>query len=327
VRSTRLLSSIERALGFDPLPVPPHVFSLGPQHLAYGSFDRRGDGFALRALHRVELPPGAFQRGLLGGPPKDPGVLEQALGDLRGRLPGTVREASLVVPDGWLRVSFGEGGDLPDGPRARDEVLRFKLRRLVPFRVEELRVGAVELPSQDASTPRLVLAFALETVLAQLEGVFERAGIHVGQVVSASLALLAALEPPEGEVLAVALVETEGYTLAFAHGAELLLHRYKAAGEGVESGVRAGLVRRDLLLTRNFLEEQLARTRIDRAFLVAPPDLETGWLNLLEDGLGLPVVPLRASHLPFSGSEAAFGTPLPLTLVAPMLGAATREVP
>ena len=182
MRSTRLPSSIERFLGFGPRPLPPHVFFLSGRQLAYASFtgpggDRRG----LAAFRRVALPPDLFTPGPLAGPARDPAVLADALRELTQAFPEPVEEASLVVPDAWMRVTFTEGGDLPDNPRVRDEAVRFKLKRLVPFRVEELRVHALEVGN------RLVIGFALDNLLSQVEEIFEEQGVRLGQIVNASL--------------------------------------------------------------------------------------------------------------------------------------------
>lgn len=318
MRSTRLPSSIERFLGFGPRPLPPHVFFLSGRQLAYASFtgpggDRRG----LAAFRRVALPPDLFTPGPLAGPARDPAVLADALRELTQAFPEPVEEASLVVPDAWMRVTFTEGGDLPDNPRVRDEAVRFKLKRLVPFRVEELRVYALEVGD------RLVIGFALDNLLSQVEGIFEEQGVRLGQIVNASFALAAAVEPPPGEVLALALVEEDGYALTFVQGPEPLLHRFKAGEAALDDD--GDSVRRDLQLTRSFMHRQLGNQPVGRALLVAPPEIEARWLGWLREGLNAPAEAVSAVHLPVEPSSV--GTTAPWPILAPMLGAAVREVP
>lgn len=294
------------------------MFFVDDRQIAYAGLERRsGDTWDLVAWSRVDLPSGCFQDGRLGGSLKNPEAVKAALAELSATFPGPVDDASLVLPDAWVRVTFTEGGDLPSDPATRQEVLRFKLKRLVPFRIEDLRVSAMELETAEGESPRLVIAFALESLLAQLEALFEGQGIRLGQIVGASLALLIAVEPGDREVLALALVGAEDYSLSFVRGAELLLHRYKSSGESIL---------RDLLLTRSFLEDQLGENTVARALVVAPPDLEPRWVEWMQEGLG-PVEPLGPRHLPLTPESLPQAATLPWELLAPMVGAALREVP
>ena len=193
----------QKALGFEPVPAPPHVFGLDARSLRYGQFVRDRQGFRLRGWREAALPPDAFHTGLLGGPLRDPAAFEALVGGLvrsiRGT-PGGLKEASLVLPDAWLRVTFSEITDVPRQAEARDEVLRWKLRRLVPFRVDELRVGAVEvepLPVQEEPR-RLLLGFGVEQLLAQIEDAFAAHGVAASPTPAWRCSRPWSCPPPEG---------------------------------------------------------------------------------------------------------------------------------
>jgi len=326
--------------------VPPHVFAVEPRRLCYGQFTRAGQGFRFRAWREVPLPGDAFHAGILGGPLRDPRAFGETLARLIGELPGAVKEASLVLTDPWLRVTFSEVGELPRGAEQRDEVLRWKLKRLVPFRVDELRISAVEVAplATQAEPRRLILGFAVEQLLAQLEEAFEAAGVRIGQITNRSLATIAAVaspagppgqspdgdEPPargaiDGAPLfwALLLVEEAGYTLAFVRGAEPVLHRFKGFAGSLPEAARSSFVSRDLKLTRDFLDEQFPGSRLERVVLAAPAELEPPWLERLREGLGQSAAPLDGRHLPPLQAE---GATAPWRELAPLLGAARREV-
>jgi hypothetical protein len=327
VRSTKLPSWIERFLGFDPVPVSPHIFALDGERLRYGQFARDRHGFRLRAFREAALPRDPFQHGPLGGPLRDPAAFREIVSGLVKSIPGGLRDASLVLPDAWLRVTFSESGELPKTADALDEVLRWKLRRLVPFRVDDLRVSATEvspIPGQEEPR-RLLLGFAVDQLLTQVEDAFAAAGVRLGQVTNASLALLSAVGPvPAGSFAALVLVGNEGYTLIFARGGEPVLHRYKAFTGTLPEGPRTGFVGRDLKLTRNFLDEHFPGSALGPVLLLAPPELEPAWLDRLEEGLGTSAAPLDGRHLPALRAEEA-AVPAWRDL-APMLGAARQEV-
>jgi hypothetical protein len=314
-------------LGFDPIPVSPHVFALDGERLRYGQLLRDRHGFRLRNFRQAALPRDPFQHGLLGGPPRDPGAFRELVAGLVKGIPGGVKEASLVLPDTWLRVTFSESGDLPPAGEALNEVLRWKLKRLVPFRVDELRVSAAEvapLPGQEEPR-RLLLGFAVEQLLAQVEDAFSAAGVRLGQISNVSLSLLAATDPPPGgSFAALMVVEDEGYTLVFSRGGEPVLHRYKGFAGALPEASRGSFVGRDLKLTRNFLDEHFPGAPLGSVLLLAPPEVEPTWIDRLEEGLGAPAAPLDGRHLPPLRAEDS-NVP-PWRDLAPMLGAARREV-
>jgi hypothetical protein len=330
VRSTKSPSwtkAYRKLLGYDPVPAPPHAFSIDARRLRYGQFVRDRHGFRLRNWRQAAVPPDAFHGGLLGGPLRDPAAFAALVG---GLVQGAgVREASLVVPDAWLRVSFTEITDVPRQAEARDEVLRWKLRRLVPFRVDELRVAAAEvapLPVQEEPR-RLLLGFGVEQLLAQIEDAFAAHHVRIGRITSSSLALLSAVELPGG-FSAVVQVEPEGYSLIFARGGEPVLHRYKPFTGGMptpQDAAQVGFVTRDLKLTRNFLDENFPGSTLGSVLVLAPPEVEQEWMERLREGLDASsILPVDGRTLPSLRSEDPVAPPW--REIAPMLGAVRQEV-
>lgn len=332
MKSTRSPSWIERLTGLDPVAPPPHVFALDRRELRYGSFHRAPQGYTFDTSRHEPLPEGLLSTGHLGGTLREPRAFWELLQGFVENLPGPIEEASLVLPDSWLRLIFTESEDLPRGRKARDEVLRFKLKRLVPFRVEELRLATLEVhPFPNQTEPRrLMIGFAIDSFLEQLEDAFRGVGIEIGRITNTTLALAAGLEPltAAGELAALVLVEPEDFTLSFYLGGELLLYRYKAFGDEDRSAawdaasIDAGAVRRDLRLTSSFVRQNFPEKALSRLFLAAPEEVETRWLDWLADELDVAPEPLGFEHFPLNRTQAGESW----LVTGPLLGAAATEV-
>ena len=306
--------------------MPPVVFAVDENRLVYSRFENNDIGYQLVDYQVVDLDPDLFATGPVGGPIHDPEKFRAAVAELQQGFEAEVTEGSLILPDPWLRMALVESEDLPRKGSAREEVLKWKLQRIVPFRVEELRVrGTPGYPRpRQKSAARVLVGFGLESLLHQLEGVFADRGIHLGYISSESLTLLSAVrEVLDGvEMGAVAFVSPRGYSLTFVRRGEPVLHRFKALPQSVDDEPPLQLVDRDLRLTMTYLQDHYPGAEIGRLLLLGPRELEKRWLDWLSDGFGLPANALRMENLPLSTP----GREVPLYQVATLLGAVRQEV-
>ena len=305
--------------------MPPAVFFVDANRVRYARFEGEAGGFELKDYQAVALEPDLFAVGPVGGPIHDPEVFRSALTELQERIDGEVGEGSLILPDPWLRTALVESEDLPKKGEAREEVLKWKLQRIVPFRVEELRVRGTETrPLSGSGSGRVLLGFGLETLLRQFEGVFESRGIQLGFISSESLTLLSAVRDvmTGADLGAVAFVSPRGYSLTFVLDGAPVLHRFKALPQMAGDEPPKDLVDRDLNLTKMYLQDQFSEGQLRRLLFVGPQEIEDRWLDWLGSGLGLQAHPLRRENLPLTGLDGN----VPLYEVATMLGAARQEI-
>ena len=343
MKSTKLPLWIEKILGTDPLPPPPHIFALDLPPgdlegrppggdgeaageggaLRYGSFHRGPQGFVYASQQRIDLPVGLFGSGPLGAPLRDAQAFAERVRLLVDGIEGPLKEASLVLPDRWLRLNFTEITELPSRPRDVAEVLRFKLKRLVPFRVEDLRVASSEVrPFPNQQEPRrLLLGFAIEVLMAQIEDAFAAAGVELGRITNTTLALIASLEHNLGaqDLAALITLQPGAYTVCYFQAGEPLLYRYKTLPETAEP---SSSVRRDLRLTSGFINQHFPDRPLSHLYLAAPQEYEERWLEWLHDEFQVAPEPLAFQHFDVTRTQVG-----PTWLeTAPLLGAASLEV-
>jgi hypothetical protein len=309
-------------LGTVPPPVPPHVFEVDANALRYAAFTRRGAQLELERWAEAALAAETFQPGPLGGPLRGRDSFERAFGEVLGRSEKQAIEASLVLPDRWLRLLFTELE--PDlGLRPTDEVLRFKLKRLVPFRVDELRLRASVVPSFPGREEwRLLYAFGVEQLLRDLENAFAQQGVRIGQVASRTLYLVSLLRESERRSALLVNLEPDGYSLGYVADALPYVFRYRAAGMDLRDPAQAAQVAQDLRILIGFIAEHLPQHGIEEALVCGTPEAAEPWVEMLSGRFEVPSRLLGATDLP----AALPRRDLPWHQVAPLVAAATREV-
>ncbi len=295
---------------------------------------QHGPGVVCEYAER-RLPPELFAEGPLAGPLREPAVLRALLADLLAGRSVRPLAASLVLPDRWLRLVLVEAADLPRAPAKRREALAWRLRRLVPFRVEDLRFAADDAalvpgrPRAAGPAPGSVLAaFALEPLLDQLEDAFAAAGITLGRICNESVAIAERLletgpdtAPGAGLCHGLLLVRPEGYSLLIRRGAHPLLYRWKG-GDGAAGGEAPSLpVERELRISLDYLREQEPGFALERLYLVAPQAHLEAWSRVVRQTLEVETRVIDGAALGINPGVSA-----PPEILAPLVGAALLEV-
>src|SRR5579871_842790 len=133
------------------------------------------------------------------------------------------REVTLIIPDAAVRVLLLDFDALPSKPAEALPVVRFRLRKLIPFEVEDAAVSYQVM----TSTRDLVQVMAVampRTLLAEYESVVRDAGFEPGVVLPSTLAALGGLSEGERPALVVNACE-DFVTTAIVRAGILLLHR------------------------------------------------------------------------------------------------------
>ncbi len=179
----------------------------------------------LTAVSRSDVAEGAVVPGLRAGNVVDRGALVSAV---RRALEGVSARASdryvtVVVPDAAVRVLLLDFDQLPSKAAEALPVVRFRLKKLLPFDVEEAVVSYQVMSSAKAGVHVLAVAIP-KTVLDEYEGVVTQAGYLPGAVLPSTLAALASLDEAEAPVLVIN-AGPASVTTAIVRSGVLLLHR------------------------------------------------------------------------------------------------------
>lgn len=288
-------------------PSPPDVAvevrarSLGVLRVA-----RRAGVATLAAAAIVELAEGVVAPSLLQPNVTDAEAFVRALRaalERAGVAPGA--PAALLLPDPAARLAVFPAEEIASRSRREaEEVLRFRLRKGVPFEVRDAALAFEAWPAGQARPPRALAAAMAHEVLASYETPVREAGLEPGHVELASLALLrAAASGAGGDDLLVNW--DDGYVsfLLTQDGVPALVRTLQAAG--VEDVVREAastlLYHRERLEGRGLRRVWLraAAAHADAAALAAALETATtpidAWAGLQGSVPGPASVPLAAA--------------------------------
>ena len=201
-------------------PAPVHAFAAGEGQLVYGRLTRRRD--ALARVEHTPLPAGWFHLGPVGLLQVDRQALAGGLATVLRRLERVPQHAGLVAPNAWVRSVVIDAGALPRDRREAEEVVRWRLKKLLPCRPEDVRLDFVS----GGESERVLVILALDHPLAVVEETFSAAGVELGRIEPAVLALTALLPAAAMPVL-LAAIEERALALVVLAGAKPVLVRHK----------------------------------------------------------------------------------------------------
>ena len=147
------------------------------------------------------------------------------------------REVTLIVPDAAVRVLLLDFDELPAKPVEALPVVRFRLKKLLPFDADNAAISYQVMATAKGSLQVLAVAMPRQ-LLDDYESVVREAGFEPGAVLPSTLAALAGLSEQEAPLLVVN-AGREGVTTAIVKAGVLLLHRTVDLGADLRADAAA----------------------------------------------------------------------------------------
>ena len=165
------------------------------------------------------------------------------------------RAVSVVLPDAAVRVFVLDFEALPAKPAEALPILRFRLRKMVPFDVEHAGLS-YQVLTQTKDETRVLATVLPGTVLGEYESAVRQAGYEPGAVLPSSLAALEAIHLA-GSLETVLSVHLSPQTLTtcISSASDLLLYRSMELPEAAE--VRSLEVQRGVAVAVAYYEDKL----------------------------------------------------------------------
>lgn len=282
------MSFIEKVQHWISDPPPTYLFEITESSLA--SVSPRNPAGQTREL--------LTERGLAISP-SSPNVLKPHLyrEALRRVLPenGARRPATaLIVPDYAVRMALLDFEQFPSGPAERAALLRFRLRKSVPFHIEEAQLSH-SIQAQTAKRVEVLAVAIARPILDEYEGLLTEAGFRLGLVVPSCLAALRLCEG--GQPGLTLLMKAAGATISVVlieGGRVRLIRCLDLTGNDLEEDRSEGDIVLPLLQqTIAYSEDQFGEA-VARVLLCGfGPETETV-VKVITQELGITSAPVRS---------------------------------
>src|SRR6266436_3686756 len=186
-------------------------------------------GQVLELCSTSELAPGCVVPDLTENNLRERNSLVIALREALGNVGGRSHDVVAILPDAAVRVVLLDFETLPAKREEAESVVRFRLKKSLPFDVEKAKVSYHAQASKGGV--RVIAAVALLNVIEDYEAAFRQAGYEPGVVMPSMLAALGAANAPQPSL--VIKVDARTTSIAILDGNQLLLFRTLENTRGV----------------------------------------------------------------------------------------------
>jgi len=182
---------------------------------------RAGSGRMVDVCSARELAPGTVVPDLTENNLRDGTAIREAIASALGSVGGRSRDVIAILPDTAVRVVLLDFETLPSQPEEAEAVVRFRLKKSLPFNPDDARVSYHA--QSGGSGVRAVAAVVLNSVLQEYEAAFRDAGYNPGVVMPSMLAALGAADAERPTL--VVKVDARTIGIAILDQEQLLLFR------------------------------------------------------------------------------------------------------
>ena len=209
-------------------PKPRLACEISADRILAGRVAENG-GRSLEACVSNELAPGSVVPDLIETNLRQPDGVNEILRDTLTSLGGRSHDVIAVLPDAAVRVMLLDFETLPSKREEAESVVRFRLKKSLPFDVDKAQVSYHVQPSNGGL--RVIAAVALINVIEDYEAAFRQAGYEPGVVMPSMLAALGAANAQQPSL--VIKVDARTTSIAILDGQQLLLFRTLENTRGV----------------------------------------------------------------------------------------------
>jgi len=271
----------------------------------------RSDATALEVHTVRELAPDTIRPSLTAGNVSNVPALGQSIASALSAVGGRKRDVVAIIPDAAVRVLLMDFDKLPDKAAEAEPIIRFRLRKSVPFDAEQAALSFQIY--RKAESIRVLAVLTPREVLEEYESAFRSAGYQPGYVLPSTLAVLNAVEAERPTLL----VKGDGsfISVAIASHNEVVFYRMLDVIPG-----RTGTAIADEVYPSIVFFEDNYSAKIERILLSYTSDIDE-LARVLEEQTGVKATALDVSN---RAGDSLSGDGLPPSALAGVAGVLTH---
>ena len=209
----------------DAMPHPSVVVEITSTQVAAARWGR--DLSHLAAFGTERLPEGAVTPSATQTNIADREAVKSAIHSVLSRVPRQGPDVALLLPDPSIRVFILLFETFPRGTQEALPLLRWRLKKSLPFDAEEAVLSWTRQSSRDGKV-EIVAAVARQKIVREYESVLEEEGLFAGVVQSSTLATLPILS--ESGAILLARLSGRNLTTVIARGETMCVYRSTELG-------------------------------------------------------------------------------------------------
>jgi type IV pilus assembly protein PilM len=166
---------------------PPVAIEITAERLAAVRWTSEGD---VADLAVEPLPPGAILPSPVHANLVDAAAVRAALAKACAQLRAQDEEVAVMLPDTIIRVFVQHYEEFPRNPQLALPILRWKLKKSVPFTMEETLISYMRQAPRETGVD-IVAGLAREGIVREYHDILKAVNLHAGVVLSSTLAAMA----------------------------------------------------------------------------------------------------------------------------------------
>ena len=202
-------------------------------------------------------------------------ALRDAVKSVLDEVAGRARDVITILPDAAVRVVLLDFETLPEKREEAEAVVRFRLKKSLPFDVDKARVSYQVQRGNSDKQLKVIAAVALASVLDEYEAAFRDSGYTPGVVLPSMLAALGAVDAARPTL--VVKVDPFTTSIAILERQHLLLFRTLENARGL--GITGEQLAEDVYPSVVFFQDTY-QLDVERVFVAGLPNSELALQSL-----------------------------------------------
>ena len=235
----------------------------------------RAQGHGLETYTSKSLPEGAVTPDLTEANVLRGGSLREAIKTALEEVGGRGRDVVTIIPDAAVRVVLLDFETLPEKREEAEAVVRFRLKKSLPFDVDKARLSYQVQPGGSGKGLQVIAAVGLASVLDEYEAAFRESGYVPGVVLPSMLAALGAVDAARPTLV----VKVDPFTISIAilEKQQLLLFRTLENSRGL--AITGEQLAEDVYPSVVFFQDTY-KLDVERVFVAGLPNSELALQSL-----------------------------------------------